>query len=202
MGARDSVLVEINNELGLGMALEDVKLETVNERLDDIIKRDLLKDLNHLISNNTSWLWFLNEILNHSLHRERIPGHVRIDMIENVNNNSSQSEQTIHFVENVRTRNNPHRQKDIILFLHESLDLMTKLIESIRGKLIEHQYRNTVRSPIDIPIAQFVKQVNDRFGNNGNILEAIAKNATDLATQIKDKLIDTGADLAERLNPL
>jgi RNase P/RNase MRP subunit p30 len=72
-------------------------------------------------------------------------------MIENVNNNSSQSEQTIHFVENVRTRNNTYRQKDIILFLHESLDLMTKLIESIRVKLIEHQYRNTVRSPIDIP---------------------------------------------------
>jgi hypothetical protein len=118
-------------------------------------------------------------------------------MIENVNNNSSQSEQTIHFVENVRTRNNTYRQKDIILFLHESLDLMTKLIESIRVKLIEHQYRNTVRSPIDIPIAQFVKEVNDRFGNNDDILEAITKKATDLATQIKDKLIDTGADLAE-----
>jgi hypothetical protein len=29
MGARDSVLVEINNELGLGMALEDVRLERV-----------------------------------------------------------------------------------------------------------------------------------------------------------------------------
>jgi hypothetical protein len=42
-----------------------------------------------------------------------------------------------------------------------------------------------------------VKKVNDRFGNNGDILEAIAKKATDLATQIKDKLIDTGADLAE-----
>src|SRR6185312_13898611 len=44
MGARDSLLVEINNELGLMMPLEDVKLETVNARLDDIIKRDLLKD--------------------------------------------------------------------------------------------------------------------------------------------------------------
>ena len=78
------------------------------------------------MSNNTSWLWFLNEIRNYSLHRERIPGHVRIDMIENVNNNSSQPEQTIHFVENVRTRNNTYRQKDIILFF-ESLELMTKL---------------------------------------------------------------------------
>jgi hypothetical protein len=78
------------------------------------------------MSNNTSWR-FLNEIRNYSLHRERIPGHVRIDMIENVNNNSSQSEQTIHFVENVRTRNNTYRQKDIILFFDESLELMTKL---------------------------------------------------------------------------
>jgi hypothetical protein len=33
-----------------------------------------------------------------------------------------------------------------------------KIIKSIRGKLISHQYRNTARSSIDIPIAQFIKE--------------------------------------------
>jgi hypothetical protein len=55
-------------------------------------------------------------------------------MIENVNNNSSQSEQTIHFVENIRTRNNTYRQKDIIHFF-ESLELMTKLSRVSEGNL-------------------------------------------------------------------
>jgi hypothetical protein len=62
IGAKDSLLVQINYELGLGIPIEDVKLETVNAGLKTIHKEYLLEHLNNLVSKNTSWLWLLNEI--------------------------------------------------------------------------------------------------------------------------------------------
>ena len=135
ISAKDSLLVEINHELGLGIPIEDVKLEAVNIQLNTINKGYLLEHLNGLISKRTSWLWLLNEIRNHSLKRERIPRHVRVNITENVNNNISHSDQTIHFVESARTKDNPFLQKDIIFFLDESLGRMTNLVENIRKKL-------------------------------------------------------------------
>jgi hypothetical protein len=135
IGAKDSLLVQINYKLGLKIPIEDVTLETVNAGLNDINKGYLLEHLNNLASKKTSWLWLLNEIRNHSLHRERIPRLVHVNIIENANNNTSHSDQTVHFVENARTKDNPFLQKDIILFLHESLDRMRNLIDNTRKKL-------------------------------------------------------------------
>jgi hypothetical protein len=50
-----------------------------------------------------------------------------------------------------------------------------------------------------ISIAYYVKVVNDRYGKNQDILESIAKNASDLAPKIKDALFETGIDLAESI---
>jgi hypothetical protein len=114
IGAEDSLLVQINQELGLRIPIEDVKLETVDIELKTINKGYLLEHLNGLIFKKTSWLWLLNEIRNHSLKRERIPRHARVNIIENVNNNISHSDQTIHFVESARNKDNPFLQEDII----------------------------------------------------------------------------------------
>jgi hypothetical protein len=54
-------------------------------------------------------------------------------------------------------------------------------------------------TPVDISISYFVREVNNRMGKSCDILEAIAKNATDLAPKIKDSLIEVGVDLAEMI---
>jgi hypothetical protein len=135
IGAKDSLLVQINDELGLRIPIEEVNLETINTKLNDINKGSLLKRLNNLTAKKTSWFWLLNEIRNHSLHRKRISRLVHVNIVENINNNTSYSNQTIHFVGNARTKDNPFMQKDIILFLQESLDRMRNLVDNVRKKL-------------------------------------------------------------------
>jgi hypothetical protein len=116
IGAKDALLVEINNRLNLGIPIEDIELETVNNELNKRNKDGLLKHLNNIASDPNSWFWFLNEIRNHFLHRDRLPRHVSINTFENVNNNTSSSNQSIHFVEYSRVKDNPFLQKGIILF--------------------------------------------------------------------------------------
>jgi hypothetical protein len=139
IGAKDALLVEINKKLNLDIPIEDVGLETINNELDIRNKQGLLKHLNRIASKPNTWFWLLNEIRNHFLHRERIARQVRVNIFESVNNNTSSSTQSIHFVENSRIKNSPFVQKDIILFLEESLNRMTKLVENIRKK----NYRTT-----------------------------------------------------------
>jgi hypothetical protein len=88
IGAKDALLVEINNKLNLGIPIEDIELETVNKELNSRNKDGLLKHLNNIASKPNTWFWFLNEIRNHFLHRERIPRHVCVNIFENVNNNT------------------------------------------------------------------------------------------------------------------
>ena len=51
----------------------------------------------------------------------------------------------------------------------------------------------------NISIAHFVKEVNDRFARNRDIIEAIAENASDLAPKISNALFEVGVDLAEMI---
>ena len=135
IGAKDALLFEINNRMNLGISTEFINLETVNNELNNRNKAGLLEHLNKIASNPNSWFWFLNEIRNHFLHRERIPRQVRVGIFENVNNNTTSSNQSIHFVETSRIKNNPFLQKDIVMFLEESLDRMTNLVKNIRKKI-------------------------------------------------------------------
>jgi Cthe_2314-like HEPN len=135
IGAKDALLVEINNKLNLHIPIEKIELKTVNKKLKRRNKEELLKYLNKISSNPKSWFWLLNEIRNHFLHRERIPRHVSVNIFENVNENTSSSTQSIHFVEISRIKDNPFIKKPIISFLEESLERMTKLVENIRKKI-------------------------------------------------------------------
>ncbi|HYA83923.1 MAG TPA: hypothetical protein VEH06_10805 [Candidatus Bathyarchaeia archaeon] len=51
----------------------------------------------------------------------------------------------------------------------------------------------------EISIAHYVKKVNDDYGTNKNILEAIARNGTELAQTINNTIFETGVDLAETI---
>jgi hypothetical protein len=48
-----------------------------------------------------------------------------------------------------------------------------------------------------IPIATYVKRVNDSFGKDGNIVHSLATNSPELASRIVQALFETGIDLAE-----
>jgi hypothetical protein len=56
---------------------------------------------------------------------------------------------------------------------------------------------NSIPTRDEISIAHYIKEVNDHFGKNPNILKAIAENASDLASKITTALFDVGVDLAE-----
>jgi hypothetical protein len=135
MGALDSLLVQINRDLNLRIPIEDVRLNSINASLNIKNKGCLLTHLNTLKSNTKSWLWLLNEFRNQFLHRDRLSRLVRVGIFENINNNISTSDQTINFVSNIKTKDNPFLQKDIIVFFCESIDRMRELVDEIRKKL-------------------------------------------------------------------
>lgn len=129
MRALDSLFVQINPDLGLSIPINDIRLESINAGLNIKNKGYLLKRLNVLKGNTKSWLWLLNEFRNQFLHRDRLPRLVRVSVFENINNNITTTDQTISFVPNVRTKENPFLQKEIIVFFSESLIRMRKLVD-------------------------------------------------------------------------
>ena len=48
IGAKDSLLVQINEKLGLGLPIEEAKIQNLNPKLKSINQRDLLIELNTL----------------------------------------------------------------------------------------------------------------------------------------------------------
>jgi hypothetical protein len=140
IGAKDALLVEVNNKLNLGMPIQVVELETVNKELKKRNKAGLLKDLNKISSDPNSWFWRLNEIRNHFLHRDRIPRHVSISIFENADKNTTSSNQSIGFVENNRIKN----ANNIISFFEESLCNMAILVKDLRDKIPAYMYTGPV----------------------------------------------------------
>ena len=72
-GVKDALLQEINNELHLGLAQKDVNLVAINKELDKrgAIARDITREIDDMLSNEHP-LWLVNELHNHSKHRNLI----------------------------------------------------------------------------------------------------------------------------------
>lgn len=65
----DSLLVQINNELALGIATQKVDLSTVQSALNAKTKDiDLLSEL-HTASDHGNWFWLLRELRNRTMYR-------------------------------------------------------------------------------------------------------------------------------------
>ena len=50
-----------------------------------------------------------------------------------------------------------------------------------------------------ISVAEYIKRVNVSFGENRDIIHAMANNAPDLASKIVEALFDIGVDLSESI---
>ena len=89
IGALDALLVRINDKLGLGIPLKDVKFGTVSEKLDSISRQDVLQQWaklrDPLIYPKGSWLTFLTEIRNVGTHRTIVNKRIAVSLHEDVN---------------------------------------------------------------------------------------------------------------------
>jgi hypothetical protein len=135
IGAKDSLLVQINQKLGLGLPIEEAKISNLNPKLKAINKGFLLTELNTLCSQTDSWLWLLNELRNHSLHRAMINKRASVQVQENINSNTSVSAKPeVYLLINPRDINKVPMNKSAVTYLQESLQQMRDLIEAIRNK--------------------------------------------------------------------
>ncbi len=58
IGAKDSLLIYINEKLNLGLTLKDVTLDKVNSKLKAMQKQDIVEELNKLACNKNSWFGY------------------------------------------------------------------------------------------------------------------------------------------------
>ena len=135
IGAKDSLLIQINQKMGLGLPIEEAKIQNLNPKLKCINKGFLLTELNTLCSQTDSWLWLLNELRNHSLHRAMINKLASVQIDENINSNTSVSAKPeVYLLIKPNDINKFPMNKPAVIYLEESLKQMRGLIEDIRNK--------------------------------------------------------------------
>jgi hypothetical protein len=77
VGAKDSLLFQINEKLGLGILFKDVEIGRVQGELGKKGKEKLLKKLHSAMREN-NWPWLLNEFRNQGVNRNFIRKHVAV----------------------------------------------------------------------------------------------------------------------------
>ena len=129
INARDALLMLINEKLLLNLLEKDVNVESIKKELK-IKKQNILKELNDLSSNHTSWFWILNELRNKSIHTSILNKQAVASMSENTNDNTSSSNVKNYFL--LPPDYKDPMQKEIIVFLYDSIEEMRKLIENTK----------------------------------------------------------------------
>lgn len=66
-----SISLLINDKLNLGLQIGEVSLGQTNSNLNLINKGNLLDEVKR-INDKDCWLWLLNELRNHSIHRKML----------------------------------------------------------------------------------------------------------------------------------
>lgn len=126
IGAKDALLVRINQQLGLGLPIENVNLASINHELKNRNNCNLLYVLNQLASKKDSWYWNLNELRNIGAHRNVININVGVDLFENIHTGESSSDVKVYFTLEQRL--------EIVHYLEDSFQKMKKLIQNIINK--------------------------------------------------------------------
>ena len=129
INARDALLMLINEKLLLNLLEKDVNVESIKKELK-IKKQNILKELNDLSSDHTSWFWILNELRNKSIHTSILNKQAVASMSENTNDNTSSSNVKNYFL--LPPDYKDPMQKEIIVFLYDSIEEMRKLIENTK----------------------------------------------------------------------
>jgi hypothetical protein len=112
IAAIDALLVQINNELGLGIGIEKVDLSTVQSALNSKTKNiDLLSEL-HRASDYNNWMWLLRKLRSETLHRNLMSG--------------NRQKLTLKLDENI--------DKELVEYFEKALQSVRALVFRIRSK--------------------------------------------------------------------
>jgi hypothetical protein len=131
LGARDALLMLINEKFDLGLSEKDVELGSINRELKSIGKQNIIDKLNKLSSDTTSWYWILNELRNKSIHRSILNKKAAVSMFDNINNKTSSS--TIKNYLLLPPDYKDPMKKQTLVFLSDTIREMRKLIEDIKN---------------------------------------------------------------------
>lgn len=132
-GARDALLMLINEKLNLNLSEKKVYVKTINEKLESQNKKHILKELNDLSCDTTCWYWILNELRNRSIHRNMPVKSTAVTISENINDKTSSSSVKNYFL--LPPDYNNSMDKEITVFLTLCTERMKKLTENIKKKL-------------------------------------------------------------------
>ena len=92
IGARDALLMLIKEKLNLKLSEKDVELGSINSELKKKEKKQkIMKRLNKLSSDTTSWYWILNELRNKSIPRSILRKQAAPSISANINDNTNSS---------------------------------------------------------------------------------------------------------------
>ena len=131
IGARDALLMLINEKLNLKLSEKDVELGSINSELKKKGKKQkIMKRLNKLSSDTTSWYWILNELRNKSIHRSILRKQAAPSISANTNDKTSSSSVKNYFLLPPDYQNS--MDKEITVFLSDNIGKMRKLIENIK----------------------------------------------------------------------
>jgi hypothetical protein len=112
IAAIDALLVQINNEMGLGIGIEKVDLSTVQSALNSKTKNiDLLSEL-HRASDYNNWMWLLRKLRSETLHRNLMSG--------------NRQKLTLKLDENI--------DKELVEYFEKALQSVRALVFRIRSK--------------------------------------------------------------------
>jgi hypothetical protein len=122
IGSVDSLLVELNDKLELGIPNDKVEMNAVKSGILAKTKKiELLEDLDNA-SRDNNWYWFIRQLRNYSYSRYLIL--------------ASTNSKGAYLPKNPTSRvNNPDRMNiELIPYLEQSLNQVKELIENIRKR--------------------------------------------------------------------
>ncbi|MGC1131364.1 MAG: Cthe_2314 family HEPN domain-containing protein [Nitrososphaeraceae archaeon] len=127
IGAKDSLLMLINERLKLNIQEDEVTLKTINEELEKRNNQDIIYDLNRLNCDKSSWYWILRKLRNRSIHVSILRKQARVNV-------GAKQSKAKNYLLSPPDYNTP-MDKETIVFLSESLTNMRKLIDRIKEKV-------------------------------------------------------------------
>lgn len=133
IGARDSLLMLINDELGLGLKEREVRLDSIEEKLTMRNKQYIIDELIKLGKDENSWYWMLNQFRNRSIHRHILFKLAQRGVTEDVNTGTNSSGFNDYLLKPPDYKT--PTEEEIVSYLSTNLRNMRNLLTNIREKM-------------------------------------------------------------------
>jgi hypothetical protein len=132
VGVKDALLQQINSELNLGLAIEKVKLDTINKELNlkKPSARDVTKEICSMMSDEHDPRWLINELHNYSKHRAML-----IKQKTAIAEGPVLKPSLVHPRTNDAIRDDNGNQVPVVEYLEQSYAMTEDLQRTVRSKI-------------------------------------------------------------------